>query len=384
MNPDLVRLLALQGDQTLYSSLFARSYFTNNIKGKLCPTLGCNHAVLVESGKTISRFTCKCLFTFCYRCLQESHEPVSCAVANCWAAETVKQTQNWQAVFLRNCPICEQSLQVNGENKHMRCPSCNYHFCKTCLCSWLENGHWAADYFTHICTEVKLIEVAEISEDRAIASKELNRYQDTLEHWHDIDRDQHQTLGKLLTLQLAELKILAEKQGLQLSETSFVTDVWLQIAECKRVFKWASVYDYYILAFKDKNRRSLFDDLSRQGAYVMAHLCTVASELRKFIATDAPAAEFQDFRERLCFKSSVAKNFFKNMAIAIQRGYTDMKALRTVLCSRESVQRRPAEEDVGTSSRVTRSADVTSEWICEHCSFPNDNTAARICVMCYH
>ncbi|KAH9624520.1 hypothetical protein KSS87_019494 [Heliosperma pusillum] len=319
VNQDIISMLVSEAERKLHSSIVLRSYLAN--KGKRCPTPGCNHAVLLETGNSIYKFTCKCNYSFCYKCLKEAHHPLPCALVETWRTEPLKQSRNW-----------------------------------TCLGSWFENGSGAGDQFSHICPKENLTQLAEVENNRAKVTSMLLRYQKCFTHFSSHDTDLEQILLKLRTLPRNELQALAEKQGLPLEEVSFVGDVWLQVAECKRVFKWACVYDFYFFIGQE-SRKSLYDTLIRQGAFVLDQLCLVASELRKFICTDAPTDQFEDFRQRLLFKSSIAHNFFENFEAAIRCEYLDMEILRLTICSRESIEMIPAT-DAGTSSDLTVSADA--------------------------
>ncbi|XP_074282099.1 putative E3 ubiquitin-protein ligase ARI8 isoform X2 [Silene latifolia] len=380
VNQDIISLLVSEADQKLHNSIVLRSYLAK--KGKRCPTPGCNHAVLLESGDSIYQFTCKCHYSFCYKCLKEAHHPICCALVETWRREPLKQSRNWQVAYIRNCPKCNQSLESKSWSKQMQCSVCSFNFCWTCLGSWFENGHRAGEQYNHICPPENLSELAAMENTRAKATNMLLRYQGCFTHFSSHDADLEQVLLKLRTMQHNELKVLAEKQGIPLEEVSFVRDAWLQVAECKRVFKWACVYEFYFFVFQE-DRKPLYENLIRQGAFVMDQLCIVASELRKFIGTDAPpTAQFEDFRQRLVFKTSVARNFFENMETAIRCEYLDMEILRLTICSRELIEMKPAT-DVGTSTGVTELAAKPSERPCPHCSFPSDNTTT-VCVMCYH
>ncbi|KAK9724567.1 hypothetical protein RND81_05G082800 [Saponaria officinalis] len=382
VNQDIISMVASEADQKNYSYLFLRSYLADATKGKWCPTPGCNHAVVLVPHSVTLKFTCKCLVTFCYRCLKEAHQPVSCAIFDSWRVESLKQSPNWHLACIRQCPKCHRSVEINAWHKRAECPPCKFHFCSTCSGPWLEHGRWVGDQFTHFCPEDKLKANSEIEKRRAQAAKELGKYQEYFKQWRNFQMEQENALMKVQSLQRVELKVLAEKQGLPLEEVSFVADAWLQVAECKRVFKWACVYDYYFFQLEE-TRRPFFNLLMKHGVFVLNQLGQCASELPKFLAADAPPTDqFAAFREKLCLKLRVTKNFFENLQIAIKNGYQDLESLRSDICSRESIERKAATK-AGTHSGATESASETTDEGCPHCSFPTDHSTA-ICVMCYH
>ncbi|KAL9240431.1 hypothetical protein vseg_014652 [Gypsophila vaccaria] len=383
VNQDIISMVASESDQKVYCSLLLRSYLADGTRGKWCPTPGCNHAlILIPSSLTI-KFTCKCLLTYCFRCLKEAHQPCSCSIYESWRLESLKQSPNWNLACIRQCPKCYRTIELQGWHKHVECAPCNFHFCGTCSCSWFEHGRWDGDQYTHICPEEKLKEKSEIVRQRAQAIKELARYQDYFAQFKNLQMDQERALFRVQMMKRDELKVLAEKQGLTLEEVSFAADAWLQVAECKRVFKWACVYDYYFVELQEK-RRPFFHTMIKHGAFVINSLGACASEVKVFIDSAAPSGQFSNFRERLCLKTRVAKNFFENLEIAIKNGCLDIENLRCDVCSRESIERKPgsAVTDVGTSSGPTESSSGATGKACVHCSFPSDYSTT-ICVMCY-
>ncbi|XP_074304753.1 putative E3 ubiquitin-protein ligase ARI8, partial [Silene latifolia] len=229
-----------------------------------------------------------------------------------------------------------------------------------CNSSWFDN--------THICPQAKLKAIVEDENKREKARNDYDRYQECLSLWNFQNTEQNQVLMKLRSMQNEELKAVAENQALALGELSFVTDAWLQAVECKRVFKYICVSNFYFHIFQEN---PLCNDLIKNGAFVLEQLCLVAAELRMLVSKTVPVQQFEDFRKRLCLMTSVARNYFQNMEIAIKNEYTDIKTLRLVICSRESIERK------------TDSTEELKEWTCPHCSFSND-ASTTVCVMCYH
>ncbi|CAO2838897.1 unnamed protein product [Amaranthus hypochondriacus] len=377
LDKDMIHMLASNADRDLYDNYLMRSYIECNFKAKWCPGPSCTCAVILEDGNSYSKVTCECGYSFCWKCTKEPHQPVNCIAANNWIMESHKQSQNMAIVNTKCCPNCAHSFEANDRYKRVQCASCNHQFCKTCLSSWLEQGFWEADQFTHICPNGKGKQVINFDdEERQKRAEEFNKkYQNFHTQWMNHDMGLQAAYEEIQNLKNGPLlRAVADKQGIDKTEMSFVTDAWEQIVDCKRFFKWACVFEFY-LTDSDNPRLYLFHYLLRRGEVVLERLYQQAGNLSIYSIMEQSSPQFLDFRHVLQQKTSVACNFFKNMVWALGNNHSDLNTLRQDLHFRllESGPATPTEDN---------NEHKENPWICAHCHFPNDGST--ICVMCYY
>lgn len=74
---------------------------------KWCPAPECGHAVKVSHPEP-KRIECKCGFIFCFDCVQQWHEPVTCEVLRRWLKKCNddSETSNWLNANTKDCPKC--------------------------------------------------------------------------------------------------------------------------------------------------------------------------------------------------------------------------------------------------------------------------------------
>ncbi|XP_019107942.2 probable E3 ubiquitin-protein ligase ARI8 isoform X3 [Beta vulgaris subsp. vulgaris] len=387
---DMINMLASDDDKEIYARYFRRSYIGNITKAKWCPAPGCNYAVLLVNGCRISRVTCKCSYCFCWKCTKEAHQPISCTALSRWEVESLVQAQN-RRIATKSCPNCGRVLEVNSNCNRMECESCNFHFCnvsdktcRLCLGSWLKEvcveGNQINQY-KHICCERKLKQVEKDEERRKIAQESVIRYDRCHNQWKTHDMHLQAAVQEAEKLENGMLISIADEHGLRETEISFVTEAWQQIADCKRICKWACVYEYYLPNFA-KERRILFNYLLRRAEVVLEQLYQCTAEPAIFNLAETSADKLLQTRNHLCLKTSVARNYFDNMVWAMENGHSNMNTLRRTISSR-SFQLGLATTAAGGNNGARGCTDETKHWTCPHCKFTND-LLAYICVMCYH
>ncbi|XP_021724827.1 probable E3 ubiquitin-protein ligase ARI7 isoform X1 [Chenopodium quinoa] len=99
--------------------------------------------------------------------------------------ECVVQSENCKSITnMKGCPSCCYSFEMSRTHKSMQCSSCEYHFCKLCRASWLDNGSWNGDEFKHTCSKGKQkVENDDREEKGRIAQDSLNKYTNSYNHW---------------------------------------------------------------------------------------------------------------------------------------------------------------------------------------------------------
>lgn len=122
-----------------------KSFVDTNPLIKWCPNANCGLAIkrqflTNDSEETYSQsIECSCGHYYCWTCLQEGHEPVSCQHWKQWF-EKIRQMQSkdgnldelgeqeeisannlWLLTNSKNCPNCKTSIEKNEGCNHVKC-----------------------------------------------------------------------------------------------------------------------------------------------------------------------------------------------------------------------------------------------------------------------
>jgi len=119
-----------------------RSFVDDNQSIKWCPGKDCGYALRAWGGK--NSVICECKHRFCFRCLQDDHQPCSCDQLKQWTIKCKddSETYNWLVANTKACPKCSTSIEKNGGCNHMTCKNgaCKYEFCWVCMGPWKEHA----------------------------------------------------------------------------------------------------------------------------------------------------------------------------------------------------------------------------------------------------
>jgi ariadne-1 len=122
-----------------YDFCVTRSFIEDSKTLRYCPSPGCDKVAI---GSGISTIKCSCLHSFCFRCAEEPHEPVSCEQLSAWTLKNASEseTANWILVNTKVCPACRARIEKNQGCNHMVCTMCKFDFCWICNGPWSEHG----------------------------------------------------------------------------------------------------------------------------------------------------------------------------------------------------------------------------------------------------
>ena len=113
----------------------------------------------------MSLVKCPCGELYCFKCVQEPHEPASCRDVQRWRELLNSEERNsiWIKNNTRECPKCHQPIEKKVGCSHMKC-ICGCQFCYECNKSWDE----AHREMKHECPYRKNLETKEKMNDQVV------------------------------------------------------------------------------------------------------------------------------------------------------------------------------------------------------------------------
>jgi ariadne-1 len=157
-----------------------------------------------------------------------------------------------------------------------------------------------------------------------MAKNSLERYTHYYERWATNESSRAKALTDLQQMQVVQIGKLSDRQCQPVSQLKFVTEAWLQIAECRHVLKWTYAYGYY-LPEQEQAKRQFFDYLQGEAESGIERLHQCAEkELQGYIDGENPAKDFNDIRTKLAGLTSVTCNYFENLVQALENGLSDV------------------------------------------------------------
>ncbi|KAL6637655.1 hypothetical protein ACP70R_025227 [Stipagrostis hirtigluma subsp. patula] len=99
-----------------------------------CPSPGCTCAIEFTGSAADDSpdVFCECKHSFCFRCGEDSHRPVSYDTVRVWMAKNGSDTEtaNWVLPNTKHCPRCRRPIEKNQGCMHMICSApCQHQFC---------------------------------------------------------------------------------------------------------------------------------------------------------------------------------------------------------------------------------------------------------------
>ncbi|CAN6363656.1 unnamed protein product [Urochloa humidicola] len=349
---ELVDAAAAAADRARYARFLLRSFVDDGAAAaghriKWCPAPACNRAVELAAGIAgdagAADVFCACRHGFCWRCGEEAHRPVSCDTVRAWLDKnnSYSETANWVLDNTKPCPKCLLPLEKDQGCMHMTCPPpCGHEFCWVCLDPWHDH---------RLCPGFREDNGGEDGDEDDTANgggnrekdyrEELNRrlmnasdrYLYHYERWIANFSSLEKVIKDMEELESTEIERIAAMAELPEREFGFLTAAYEQIADGRRVLKWAYAYGYYLDPARDAVRRGLFEDLLDQANAWLEKLHAAAELERK--ETFCAAAEPAVIRELLLgyYKgrvenfTSVTRTFLGNLVKAFET--TDLPRL---------------------------------------------------------
>ncbi|CAO2150051.1 unnamed protein product [Urochloa humidicola] len=342
---ELVDAAADADDRVRYARFELRSFVDDGTGGhriKWCTAPECNRAVELSDGSCSDDVTdvfCACRHGFCWRCGEEAHRPVSCETVRAWMDKnnSYSATANWVLDNTKPCPKCLMPLEKDQGCMHMTCPPpCGHEFCWVCLDPWNDHQRCAGFRDDGIADDD---DGGSGVRDEKDYREELNRrlmnasdrYLYHYERWIANFSSLEKVIKDMAELESSEITRIAAMAELPEMEFEFLTRAYEQIADGRRVLKWAYAYGYYLDPARDAARRALFEDLLDQANAWLEKLHAAAElERRETFCSDAKPGVIREvvfgyYKGRVENFTSVTRTFLGNLVKAFET--TDLPRL---------------------------------------------------------
>ncbi|XP_013715293.2 probable E3 ubiquitin-protein ligase ARI16 [Brassica napus] len=324
----------------MYERYVLGSFMDSN-RIKWCPAKGCEYAIqrhddqdgddADEEEEEASDFgvVCLCGHTFCWRCKNESHRPVTCNNASLWLNELLDEARTFGLIATKTkpCPHCQSRVEKDSDN-YLRIVTCvcSYAFCWRCLRPE-EDHRGGLDY----CFEVF---VPPPHEEAALLHH--------LTLWEESHKAMEASKTDLKAIEsLGELDMGAVREACAL------------IVQCRLVLKWCGVFGYFITDYNSGKKQYLDHLVEKATANLLKHKECVDELVRGADSGGVMAG----FRHKLETSTKATGNYFHVFVKTVEDGLCDVKA--------------------GVFENVPM-----DYWFCDRCTFQNDSfeKKCRVCV----
>ncbi|XP_066338793.1 probable E3 ubiquitin-protein ligase ARI7 [Miscanthus floridulus] len=340
-------------DGVRYARFWLRSYVEESGgKVRWCGGAGCARALefLGDAAAADKDVFCECGHGVCWACGEEAHRPVSCGTVRAWLVKNSSdsaETANWVVAHTKACPKCGRPIEKNQGCNHMRCsPPCGHHFCWLCLQPAGGANHYACndsrprrsgadadDDMAAAAASTASAEEERLKRRRARAS--LERYLYHYERWASNRAALESVARDTAALERGELERMARAADVPSTALGFVSEAYRQVADGRRVLRWAHAYGYFLDPERDAAKRALFDDLQNQANRWLECLHAAAELERKDLFGDGKGKEaavvvaaeaFRAYRQKVANLTGVTRKFLGNLVRAFETDLPEVAA----------------------------------------------------------
>mmetsp|Transcript_18362 Transcript_18362/g.45081 ORF Transcript_18362/g.45081 Transcript_18362/m.45081 type:complete len:493 (-) Transcript_18362:247-1725(-) len=293
-------------DYEKYQDASLKGFVTQNKYLQFCQGARCERVIMAtDTARTVR---CFCGESFCFRCSEEAHDPVTCKQISVWNAKCAKEseTAQWIISNTKKCPKCLVRIEKNQGCNHMTCQFCKHEFCWVCMGAWSEHGNHTGGFYK--CNKYNPHQ----SKDKDESKAELDRFLHYYQRYHN-----HNQARKFAKVQIDQSeKRMAELyskcgESTQWQNVQFLRKATLQVLECRKVLKFTYVYGYYCT---DSKERELFEFLQEDLEKATEKL----SELSEKPLESLDRQEVVDF-------TTFTRKFLSNLLNGLQKGLTTGK-----------------------------------------------------------
>ena len=328
---ELVDEVADAKDRARYAR-FALWSFVDESGGRVkwCPGRGCSRAVeFVGCAGDATEVFCECTHGFCWSCGEEAHRPVSCETVRAWLAKNVSdsETANWVLTNTKLCPKCRRPIEKNQGCNNMTCSApCYCRFCWICL-QPLGRRHIGCHGYRAQPGKVNAGGKDEQRREQAKAS--LDRYLYHYERWAANDTSLQKVFKDMADLEGNKgLEKMAKKVRVPASDLRFLTRAYEQVADGRRVLRWAHAYGYFLDPKRDAIKRNLFDQLQKDAnsSLERLHGCAEGERMELCAGDAADVGErYKSYKEKLQSLTQVTRHYFENLVKAFETNLAEVE-----------------------------------------------------------
>jgi ariadne-1 len=306
-----------------YKRFIFNSYVDNQKDVKWCPNSGCTNAAFYPKRKA-REIICKCGYSWCFGCGNETHRPLSCDLLTQWINKLKKDdNQLWLLANTKPCPKCSNSIEKNEGCMHMTC-KCGYEFCWLCFGDWKNHNGQTAYSCNKYQEERKQGKYTEKEIEKLKAANELKKFS----HYYDRYLN-HKTSMKAAQSKISSSKEVISKIYGQVSEGQ-VLDFYLEACELVYRSKLALSYTYaYGYFLESINKQWFFEFIQGELESNMIKLDEKLNyDLDKSLLDEDGFykinSKFLNFRMIVVDMTLVLKKYFDHCLTQIENGLPDV------------------------------------------------------------
>jgi ariadne-1 len=251
---DASEVAARKSALSKYERFLSSNYVDINRNIKWCPAPHCGWAV--HAVGAVKEVTCiHCRYSFCFKCGQPAHAPLSCDGLAAWneKCSNESETANWFVANTKKCPKCSTHIEKNQGCNHMHCGMCKNDFCWLCLGPWSEHGATTGGFYQ--CNKYDPNASKKKEDNVSAAKRELDRY---IHYYTRYQAHDHALKFASKQREQAEVRMtdLQKKGGKGWIDVQFIMEAVEQLIECRRVLKYTYAYAFQL---PDGPRKTLFE-----------------------------------------------------------------------------------------------------------------------------
>ena len=333
---------------------------------KFCPSSLCQNAILLNNPSYSSEVTCTCGFTWCFKCTQESHRPLSCEMLNQWEKRVNNDgSDSWILANTKVCPKCKNYIEKNLGCMHMTC-KCGHQFCWLCLGDWSEHGSNTGGYYS--CNKFnEKREKGEFMQDelnRVKAGFEIRRF----EHYYSRFLNHKASLKRAVyqcSIVRDRIERVEKRSGL-----AGLLDFALKAAELVFRAKKYLAFSYPVGFFLNSRKKISFYEFIQgeleHGVIMLEQM--LDEDFEEFLVqqneTCTMSQSFNQYRNKVNDLKENVQNYFDQCLLQMEAGFPEIES-------------GGPEDEINSISSESESTN----WVCSACTLPN-NSSNLTCSAC--
>jgi ariadne-1 len=243
-----------------FESYQLRSFVETYGMTRWCPGAGCEQ-VAVARGATADgggiAHCEKCTTSFCLKCGEEPHAPVTCRDLTLWQdkCRNESETANWILANTKPCPKCHRRIEKNQGCNHMTCSGCKFEFCWICMGDWTQHGANTGGYYK--CNKYDPNSADDNDQsDAARARRELDRYLHYYKRYHGHSEAQEFAKKSLKETEARMVALQEQNVDSTWTDVEFLKTANEQLVQCRQVLKYTYAFAFYL---QDNEKRQRFE-----------------------------------------------------------------------------------------------------------------------------